>query len=75
MQRSTFERTLKGGKRMSSYVLGFEDIDKTKIIVVGGKGASLGEVSKVEGIVPPKLLRESLGKRRRLTNYLISYRF
>jgi rifampicin phosphotransferase len=70
---------------MSSYVLGFRDIDKTKIMVVGGKGANLGEISKVEGIRVPdgicisteafKNLRESLGKRRRLTNYLISYRF
>jgi len=38
---------------MSSYVLGFQDIDKTKIMVVGGKGASLGEISKVEGIRVP----------------------
>ena len=34
---------------MSSYVLGFQDIDKTKIMVVGAKGANLGEVSKIEG--------------------------
>src|ERR1700681_3655091 len=38
---------------MSSYVLGFQDIDKTKITVVGGKGANLGEISKVEGIRVP----------------------
>jgi len=38
---------------MSSYVLGFRDIDKTKIMVVGGKGANLGEISKVEGIRVP----------------------
>jgi phosphoenolpyruvate synthase/pyruvate phosphate dikinase len=38
---------------MSSYVLGFEEIDKTKIMVVGGKGANLGEISKVEGIRVP----------------------
>jgi rifampicin phosphotransferase len=38
---------------MSSYVLGFQDIDKTKLIVVGGKGASLGELSKIEGIRVP----------------------
>jgi rifampicin phosphotransferase len=62
---------------MSSCVLGFQDIDKTKITVVGGKGANLGEISKVEGIrvpdgfcISPKRLRESLAKRRRLTNYL-----
>lgn len=38
---------------MSSYVLGFQDIDKTKITVVGGKGANLGEFSRIEGIRVP----------------------
>jgi phosphoenolpyruvate synthase/pyruvate phosphate dikinase len=38
---------------MSSYVLGFQEIDKTKLLVVGGKGANLGEVSKIEGIHVP----------------------
>ncbi|MBD0345684.1 MAG: phosphoenolpyruvate synthase, partial [Coleofasciculus sp. Co-bin14] len=38
---------------MSSYVLGFQDIDKTKIRVVGGKGANLGELSRIEGIRVP----------------------
>ena len=38
---------------MSSYVLGFQDIDKTKLTVVGGKGANLGELSKIEGIHVP----------------------
>src|SRR5687768_13620910 len=47
------ERIAKGGKPMSSYVLGFQDIDKTKLIVVGGKGANLGELSKIEGIRVP----------------------
>src|SRR5947209_10769722 len=42
-----------GGKHMSSYVLGFQDIDKTKLMVVGGKGANLGELSKIEGIRVP----------------------
>jgi pyruvate,water dikinase len=36
------------------YVLGFQDIDKTQVAVVGGKGALLGELSRIEGIgVPP----------------------
>lgn len=39
---------------MSSYVLGFQDVDKTKIGVVGGKGANLGELSKIEGILVPE---------------------
>jgi pyruvate,water dikinase len=38
---------------MSSYVLGFQDIDKAKLMVVGGKGANLGELSKIEGIRVP----------------------
>src|SRR5690242_7032681 len=38
---------------MGLYVLGFQDIDKTKLMVVGGKGANLGELSKIEGIHVP----------------------
>ena len=47
------EEIAKGGKRMNSFVLGFQDIDKTKLMVVGGKGANLGELSKIEGIHVP----------------------
>ncbi len=39
---------------MSSFVLGFQDIDKTKLMVVGGKGTNLGELSKIEGIRVPE---------------------
>jgi pyruvate,water dikinase len=38
---------------MSSYVPGFQDIDKTKLMLVGGKGANLGELSRIEGIRVP----------------------
>src|SRR3954469_24784239 len=39
---------------MGRYVLHFEEIDQTQIAVVGGKGANLGELSRIEGIrVPP----------------------
>ena len=39
---------------MGSYVLGFQEIDQTQVAVVGGKGAHLGELSRIEGIrVPP----------------------
>jgi rifampicin phosphotransferase len=41
------------GQSMSSDVLGFQDIDRTKIGVVGGKGANLGELSRIEGIHVP----------------------
>src|SRR3954469_22043653 len=39
--------------RMNTYVLGFQDIDKTKLEVVGGKGANLGELTRIEGIHVP----------------------
>jgi phosphoenolpyruvate synthase/pyruvate phosphate dikinase len=38
---------------MSSYILGFQEIDKTKLAIVGGKGANLGELSRIEGIRVP----------------------
>ncbi|MBN3925395.1 phosphoenolpyruvate synthase [Nostoc sp. NMS4] len=38
---------------MSSFVLCFQDIDKTKLKLIGGKGANLGELSKIEGIRVP----------------------
>jgi rifampicin phosphotransferase len=35
-------------------VLGLEEIDETQVALVGGKGANLGELSRIEGIrVPP----------------------
>jgi pyruvate,water dikinase len=36
------------------YVLGLEEIDKTQVALVGGKGAHLGELSRIDGVrVPP----------------------
>ncbi len=36
------------------YVLGLEDIDKPQAALAGGKGANLGELSRIEGVrVPP----------------------
>jgi rifampicin phosphotransferase len=35
------------------YVLGFQEIDQTQVAVVGGKGAQLGELSRIEGIRVP----------------------
>jgi len=40
-------------KNRNSHLLGFQDIDKTKLPIVGGKGANLGELSKIEGIHVP----------------------
>src|SRR5438067_11838192 len=38
---------------MGRYVLGFQEIDQTQVAVVGGKGANLGELSRIEGIRVP----------------------
>jgi pyruvate,water dikinase len=38
---------------MSCYVLDFQEIDLTQVAVVGGKGAHLGELSRIEGINVP----------------------
>jgi phosphoenolpyruvate synthase/pyruvate phosphate dikinase len=35
------------------YVLAFHEIDRTQIASVGGKGAHLGELSRIEGIRVP----------------------
>lgn len=39
---------------MSSFIFSFQDIDKTRIMDVGGKGANLGELSRVSGISVPE---------------------
>jgi len=39
---------------MNPYVLGFRDIDRTELMIVGGKGANLGELSRIEGIRVPE---------------------
>jgi pyruvate,water dikinase len=38
---------------MGRYVLGFEEIDQTQVAVAGGKGAHLGELSRIAGIRVP----------------------
>ncbi len=39
---------------MNTYVLGFQEIDRTKLMLAGGKGANLGELSRIEGILVPE---------------------
>ncbi|MBJ9990856.1 phosphoenolpyruvate synthase [Paenibacillus sp. S28] len=39
---------------MSSMVLGFHEIEKSQLYLVGGKGLHLGELSKVDGIQVPE---------------------
>lgn len=38
---------------MSSYVLSFDEIEKTQLMAVGGKGLNLGKLSKIKGITVP----------------------
>src|SRR5665811_2352836 len=54
MNRSGVDRVdSEGDERMGCYVLDFEEIDQTEVAVVGGKGAHLGELSRIEGIRAP----------------------
>ncbi|WP_284037362.1 phosphoenolpyruvate synthase [Neobacillus sp. 114] len=39
---------------MSSLVLGFQEMEKTQLLLVGGKGVNLGELLKIEGIQVPE---------------------
>ncbi|MBA9028248.1 phosphoenolpyruvate synthase [Peribacillus huizhouensis] len=39
---------------MSSLVLGFQEIEKTQLLLVGGKGLNLGKLSKIDGIQVPE---------------------
>ncbi|MDQ0493265.1 phosphoenolpyruvate synthase [Paenibacillus brasilensis] len=39
---------------MSSLVLGFQEIEKTQLLLVGGKGLNLGRLSKIQGIEVPE---------------------
>ncbi|MGH2885090.1 MAG: PEP/pyruvate-binding domain-containing protein, partial [Solirubrobacteraceae bacterium] len=56
MNRSVVDKVnYEEGERMG-YVLDFPEIDHTHVAVVGGKGALLGQLSRIEGIlVPPGL--------------------
>ncbi|HYH11054.1 MAG TPA: PEP/pyruvate-binding domain-containing protein, partial [Thermomicrobiales bacterium] len=38
---------------MGSYVLDIREVDQTQVMVVGGKGANLGELSRIEGLQVP----------------------
>ena len=38
---------------MGCYVLGLQEIDQSQVTVVGGKGAQLGELSRIEGVRVP----------------------
>ncbi|WP_461105897.1 rifamycin-inactivating phosphotransferase [Spirosoma koreense] len=40
-------------KQFNSYTLDFQEIDRTQLALVGGKGANLGELSRIEGVRVP----------------------
>jgi len=48
-----YPRGSREGGWVVSYVLGFQEIDQTQTAVVGGKGAHLGELSRIKGIRVP----------------------
>src|ERR1700722_9637174 len=60
------ERARGEGGRMGSYVLSFQEIDKTQVAVVGGKGANLGELSRIEGVRVPAGFCVTTGAFRRI---------
>jgi len=41
-------------KNVNTRILGFQQIDKTKLAMAGGKGANLGELSGIKGIQVPE---------------------
>ena len=51
--REAPRRLKEKGGRMGDYVLDFQEIDPTQVAAVGGKGAQLGELSRLEGIRVP----------------------
>src|SRR5690349_19599584 len=47
------DQKAQGRERMACYVLNFQQIDQTQLALVGGKGANLGELSRIKGISVP----------------------
>ncbi|HEY4196231.1 MAG TPA: phosphoenolpyruvate synthase [Mucilaginibacter sp.] len=47
------KETVNDSRNRGSYILDFQDIDKTKAAMVGGKGANLGELSRIDSIQVP----------------------
>ena len=67
-------------KNMSIYILGFQEIDHTKLAMVGGKGANLGELSGLEGVKVPEgfcvtteVYKEVIGIQKKSTKFLSIY--
>jgi pyruvate,water dikinase len=54
---------------MNSYVLSFQEIDKSMLSMVGGKGANLGELSKAHGIQVPQGFCVTTEAYKKITGY------
>lgn len=50
----------------NTYILGFNELDKTKIALAGGKGANLGELSQIDEILVPNGFCVSTGAFRKI---------
>jgi phosphoenolpyruvate synthase/pyruvate phosphate dikinase len=48
------ENKLNPDLQQLKYVLGFQEIDSSKVMIAGGKGANLGELSGIKGIQVPE---------------------
>src|SRR5579864_8213237 len=48
-----FMRPQRNAREAMGYVLDFQEIDQTQVAVVGGKGAHLGELSRIDGVRVP----------------------
>lgn len=62
---------------MSAYLLRFQDIHSSELMLVGGKGANLAELSRISGVVVPEgfcitanAYREVVGNNREVNNLL-----
>jgi rifampicin phosphotransferase len=54
-------------ERMGCYVLDLRELDRTQVAVVGGKGAHLGELSRIDGVRLPAGFCVTTGAFRRVT--------
>ncbi len=64
---------------MSSFVLDFQEIEKTQLFLVGGKGLNLGELSNIQGIQVPEGFcvttvgyEQVIGKKWSVSNFIES---
>ncbi len=52
---------------MNTYILYFQELDRSKLMISGGKGANLGELSRIEGIRVPEGFCVTTGAYQKIT--------